>query len=127
MWASVHAQKMNIPVSMVTAADTPIFRVFFFFKGFPCRIIEIPDNGGPDNGGSTVIMKIVEPKHDYSGEWSIPMPSLRLAHQQITTNLCVDTTVWKKFQAEYTKYTATNTDRSQKFIILQIVLEKPAA
>ncbi len=57
MWASAHAQKMNIPVSIVTAADTPIFRVFYFifFREFPCRIIEIPDNRGPDNRGSTVI------------------------------------------------------------------------
>ncbi len=54
MWASAHVQKMNIPVSMVTAADTPIFRVFFF-REFPCRIIEVPDNGGPDNRGSTVV------------------------------------------------------------------------
>ncbi len=55
MWASAHAQKMNIPVSMVTAAGTP--RVFFgfFFREFPCRIIEVPDNGGPGNGGSTVL------------------------------------------------------------------------
>ncbi len=61
MWASAHAQKMNIPVSMVTAADTPIFRgkkitfFIFFFREFPCRIIEVPDNGGPDNGDSTVL------------------------------------------------------------------------
>ncbi len=48
---------MNIPVSMVTAADTPIFREFFshFFREFSCRIIEVPDNGGPDNRGSTVV------------------------------------------------------------------------
>ncbi len=48
---------MNIPVSMVTAADT-IFRYFFFFfffREFPCRIIEVPDNRGPDNRGSTVL------------------------------------------------------------------------
>ncbi len=50
MWAFAHAQKMDIPVSMVTAADTPIFRFYFF----SCRIIEVPDNGGPDNRGSTV-------------------------------------------------------------------------
>ncbi len=60
MWASAHAQKMNITVSMVTAADTPIFR--FFFRGFPCRIIEIPDNGGTDNRGSTVLPG--KPPHD---------------------------------------------------------------
>ncbi len=60
MWAAAHAQKMNIPVSMVTAADTPIFRDFFyiFFREFSCRIIEVPDNGGPDNRGSTVIQHI---------------------------------------------------------------------
>ncbi len=48
MWASAHAQKMNIPVSMVTAVDTPIFRVFlllFFLENFHA---ESPDNGGPD-------------------------------------------------------------------------------
>ncbi len=50
MWASANAQTMNIPLSMVTAADKPIFREFYF----PCRIIEVPDNGGPDNRGSTV-------------------------------------------------------------------------
>ncbi len=38
MWASAHAQKINIPVSMVTVAYTPIFIIF-----------EVPDNGGPDN------------------------------------------------------------------------------
>ncbi len=54
MWAFAHAQKINIPVSMVTAADTPIFRVFFI--EFPCRIIEVPDNGVPDNRGSTVFV-----------------------------------------------------------------------
>ncbi len=54
MWAFAHAQKINIPVSMVTAADTPIFRDYLFFREFPCRIIEVPDNGGPDNRGSTV-------------------------------------------------------------------------
>ncbi len=46
MWASEHAQKIYIPVSMVTAADTPIIRE-----------LVMPDNRevpGPDNGGSTV-------------------------------------------------------------------------
>ncbi len=60
MWAAAHAQKMNIPVSMVTAADTPIFReifkIIFFFREFSCRIIEVPDNRGPDNRGSTVLV-----------------------------------------------------------------------
>ena len=61
---------------------------------------------------------------------------LGLSYQQIATNLCVDTsTVWravKKFQAEgtvntkYCKGPQTLTE-SQKFVILQIVLEKPAA
>ncbi len=52
MWAFAHAQKMNIPVSMVTAADMPIFREFFF-REFSCRIIE-SGKGGSDNRGSTV-------------------------------------------------------------------------
>ncbi len=55
MWASAHAQKMNIPVSMVTAADTPILKEKFFLEDFHAgQSIEVPDNGGPDNRGSTV-------------------------------------------------------------------------
>ncbi len=43
MWPSAHAQKINTPVSMVTAAETPIFRdkkLFFLEK------IAMPDNRG---------------------------------------------------------------------------------
>ncbi len=37
---------------MVAAADTPIFREqILIYREFPC---EVPDNGGPDNRGSTV-------------------------------------------------------------------------
>ena len=39
-------------MSMVTAVDMPIFR-----QKLSSRIIEVPDNGGPDNRGSTVIPK----------------------------------------------------------------------
>ncbi len=52
MWAYAHAQKINIPVSMVTAADTPIFRVFFFFFFF--FFLENFHAESPDNRGSTV-------------------------------------------------------------------------
>ena len=61
---------------------------------------------------------------------------LGLTYQQIATNLCVDTsTVWRaveKFQAEgtvgskYCKGPQTLTE-FQKFVIMQTVLEKPAA
>ncbi len=55
MWASAHVQKMNIPVSMVTAADTQrFFYIYIFLENFHA---EVPDNGGPDNGGSTVIKR----------------------------------------------------------------------
>ncbi len=47
MWASAHAQKINIPVSMVTYVDTPIFRKL-------ATPDKVSDNGEPDNGGSTV-------------------------------------------------------------------------
>ncbi len=62
MWASAHAQKISIPVSIVTAADTPIFKEFFiiifflFFRELPCRKI----NGGQNNLGSTVFYLIMQ-------------------------------------------------------------------
>ncbi len=53
MWASAHAQKIYISVSMVTAVDTPIFRE-------NCQAgYKVPDNGGPDNRGSTVPQNLV--------------------------------------------------------------------
>ncbi len=61
-WLSAHAQKISRHVSMVTAA----MRVRIWGKRpfsdlikrkLPSRIIEVPDNGGPDNRGSTVAPK----------------------------------------------------------------------
>ena len=48
---------MDIPVSMVTEHFNLIYFILFYFREFPCRIIEFPDNGGPDNRGSTVLWK----------------------------------------------------------------------
>ncbi len=58
-WLSAHAQKISRHVSMVTAATC--MRVWgtrpfsdLITRKLPSRIIEVPDNGGPDNRGSTV-------------------------------------------------------------------------
>ena len=61
-WLSAHAPKINRHVSMVTAATrmciggTRPFSELFNLKErkLPSQIIEVLDNGGPDNGGSTV-------------------------------------------------------------------------
>ena len=57
-WLSARAQKISRHVSMVTAATrmrvgTRPFSDLITRK-LPSRIIEVPDNGGPDNRGSTV-------------------------------------------------------------------------
>ncbi len=63
-WLSAHAQKISRHVSMVTAATR--MRVWgtrpfsdLITRKLPSRIIEVPDNGGPDNRGSTVIIKLI--------------------------------------------------------------------
>ncbi len=61
-WLSAHAQKISRHVSMVTAATRmrilgtrPFSELFNLIKRkLPSQIIEVPDNGGPDNRGSTV-------------------------------------------------------------------------
>ncbi len=62
MWASAHAQKMNIPVSMVTAADT-----FFFFL----KRISMPDNRGStvSHGPSLEAPKDNVLCHEYNYDW----------------------------------------------------------
>ncbi len=65
-WLSAHAQKINRHVSMVTAATRmrilgtcPFSELFNLIKRkLPSRIIEVPDNGGPDNRGSTVVLSL---------------------------------------------------------------------
>ena len=59
-WLSAHAQKISRHVSMVTAA--PCMHVLgtrpfsdLITRKLPSRIIEVPDNRGPDNRGSTVL------------------------------------------------------------------------
>ncbi len=59
-WLSAHAQKISRHVSMVTAATR--MRIWgtrpfsdLITRKLPSRIIEVPDNGGPDNRGSTVV------------------------------------------------------------------------
>ncbi len=59
-WLYAHAQKISRHVSMVTAATrmhvlgTRPFSDLITRK-LLSRIIEVPDNGGPDNRGSTVL------------------------------------------------------------------------
>ncbi len=67
-WLFVHAQKISRPVSIVTAAmrmrisgTRPFSNLIK--KKLPSRIIEVPDNGGPDNQGSTVHAHTAMPVH----------------------------------------------------------------